>query len=63
LDLPRGVIFTAVRQQPLTATLSPTYTPRPQMWARTVISMDLFVGVIFSMTPASSTMPVNIGKI
>ena len=33
---------------------------RPQTPARTVISMDFFAGVIFSMTPASSTMPVNI---
>ena len=59
LPTPRALIFSTVRQQPLTATLSPAFNPRPQTRERTIISMALDLGRMDSMRPVSSTMPVN----
>jgi hypothetical protein len=44
----------------LIARLSPTFNPRPQIPTRTVNSMDRPVGLIPSIVPVSSTIPVNI---
>src|ERR1051325_6081105 len=60
LDFPRGGTFTTVRQHPLTARLSPVFNPRAVIVARRVSSIDFAAGLILSIAPVSSTMPVNI---
>jgi len=51
--LPAALSFTAVRQQPFTARLSPTFNPRAAAPARTVNSMARAAGLMAVMTPAS----------